>query len=110
MLPASLPARLPIQALAVVRCHVQAHAHSRTHAISRRADYYAVVRYHAGTAAWAALLHTATDGPHRALSALERLAASKAATGGTPMDRSAGRTALCLMDWVTLPCAENFLK
>lgn len=76
----------------------------------KRFDYFTALWCHAGTVAIGSLTHTFTDGPYRFLSTMERLAVSKATGDGTALDRQIGTAAICFMDWVTLPCAENCLK
>ena len=58
----------------------------------------------------ASLVHIFSNGPHRFLATMERFATTKANEGQTPMDRSAGGAAVCIMNWVTLPIVENCLK
>jgi hypothetical protein len=68
------------------------------------------LRCHAGTVAIGSLVHTALDGPHRCLSTLERFATAKVSSGATTLDQSFGGACICLLNWCTLPIAENLLK
>jgi len=79
-------------------------------------DYALVWQKHAGTVALGSLLHTFTDGPHRVLSTMEHVAASRVSkvnTSASPVlrvEQYASKGFLCCLHYGTFGLAENCLK